>query len=184
MRINAVVLVFALCACATSQGVVPQVRHEQVLFDGEVALTGWEIDRTRDVYTSQLGATSEQVFQALPVAFAELKMDVTESNPKAGQLSARRLNVRGSFDGARMSTFFDCGQSAMGRTADRYALGLRVASAVRASTPSQTTLSLQASATARPDDGGMAVPCSSTGVLEKRLQARVAKQLGEPAVKL
>lgn len=166
----------ALCACAGG-GVAPRVSTEPVVFQGEVAVTGIEVVRSSDVTRTELPVPFDSAFAALPGVFTASKFGISELNAKEGRVSARVSGVRGTLLGQRPSTFFSCGETALGRTADRYALSVTGSAAVQP-VGEQTALTIQFSATARPDDSGISVNCASNGKLERRMVDSLAARLG------
>lgn len=168
-------LVLPLAFGCASSGSQIRVVTDQVKVEGERGYIGTDVVRTRETMTSEINAPFDEVWSVLPEVFGRLNFGIERSDPKDRSITTRFTRFRGTLDGSRLSTFFECGQSAMGKTADRYHVLVRVTSAVRDAGEQRTTLLTTVTAAARPDDNGAtAVACDSRGTLEKRVEHLVA----------
>ncbi|MCC6317978.1 MAG: hypothetical protein IT361_09830 [Gemmatimonadaceae bacterium] len=165
-------LLFFIAGCATGGGsTATRVITDQAVVQGELAAVGVEMMRRHEAVTDEVSLPRDTVLQLLPGVLGDLQFVIEGSDQKAGTLTTRSSRFRGSLGGARLSTYFSCGESAMGRTADRYSVIVKVTMEVQPVGDHQSRLSTVAAGSARHDDnGGTAVICQSTGALERRIR--------------
>jgi hypothetical protein len=175
MHPRSLLLALPLAFGCASSGSQTRVVTDPVKFEGERGYIGTDVIRTRETATSEINAPFDEVWRVLPEVFGRLNFGIERADEKDRSITSRFTRFRGVLDGSRLSTFFECGQSAMGKTADRYHVLVRVTSAVRPAGEDRTTLRTTVTAAARPDDNGAtAVTCDSRGTLEKRVEHLVA----------
>ncbi|MBC7896811.1 MAG: hypothetical protein H7066_15445 [Cytophagaceae bacterium] len=170
-------LVTAL-GCASGAGsATTRVVTDQTVVQAELGAIGVDVVRQREAVSSEISLSSDAAFRLLPSVLGSLQFAVERAEPKSGTLTTRTARFRGSLGGSRLSTYFECGQSAMGKTADRYAVIVKVTTEVRDAGEGRSRLTTLVSASAKPDDnGGTAVGCDSNGNLEKRIRVELMSQ--------
>ncbi|MEO7963061.1 MAG: hypothetical protein ABIT38_04035, partial [Gemmatimonadaceae bacterium] len=126
------------------------------------------------VDTIQVGA--KRLFEVLPGVFASLNLKTATIEEEALNVISENTMFRRTFDGERLSHFLTCGSSAAGNNADLYFVSLRLQSWAERVGDSTAMLHTAVRASARPADNGAsnAVPCASTGRIEKRIRQLVA----------
>jgi len=165
-----------LMACASSGAPAPRVTTDPVVFQGELSVVGVDVVRSRDFVEAEITQPFDEVWRVIPQALGRLGLSMDQVDPKAGSVTTRATRFRGALDGSRLSTFFECGQSSMGKTADRYQVIVKVTTSVRGAGEGRSMLGSMVSATAKPDDSGVSVSCDSNGNLEKRIHNLVVLQ--------
>lgn len=164
--------------CASGAGsTTTRVVTDQTVVQAELAAVGVDVVRQRESVSSEITLPASHAFRLLPSVLGALQFAVERTDEKSGMLTTRSSRFRGSLGGSRLSTFFECGQSAMGKTADRYAVIVKVSAEVRPAGDDRSRLTTLVSASARPDDnGGTSVGCDSNGNLEKRIRVDLLAQ--------
>lgn len=128
---------------------------------------------------SDLGASSDDVWEAAMAAYEELGIEVTYSRP-GQEVGNRQLRVRRRLAGDRLSKYLRCGVDATGRPmADSYIVTLNVVSDVTGVTDLQSRLGTTVSASALKPGGTSTAPvlCTSKGLLEERIAELVAQRV-------
>ena len=114
-------------------------------------------------------ASSERVFAAVDEAYGRLEIPLTIRNPRTSQIGNGGLEVN-RIEDKRMSTYFDCGQDRNGRLANTHAITLTVVTALRSVENDGVEISTVVSGFGEPRaTSGNAIPCNSTGALERRI---------------
>jgi hypothetical protein len=125
-----------------------------------------------------LPATPDQVWVALPAAYAAVGIDVKMSDPTKLTMGNVDYHPR-STSARRLSDWFNCGVSALGTViADRYSMNVSVQSQVLPASGG-SSLTTTVSAFARDMSGSSTAPvrCTSRGGLEHAIHAAVASHL-------
>ncbi|HEX6747402.1 MAG TPA: hypothetical protein VF092_08965 [Longimicrobium sp.] len=184
----AVMVLLTLAACATATGgtsqapqknttliTVPVSNGSQV---GSVNYSVSSIDANAPV-VSTLAAGREVVYAVLDSAYAALGIEVAMRDPASWSLGNRNLQISRRLNGKPLSTYFNCGNSAMGASvSDSYRLQISVISSVAAQgTGSRLETTAQAAARAQ-GPSSPPVACTSTGELEKAIGNHVALSVG------
>jgi len=166
-------LIVVTAACASAGGGASTIPQEQkVVVRSSQSTFGADTRRETDVSSDSIAVSAKRLFDVLPGVFASLNMKTASA--EAGSLNVLSENTlfRRTFDGERLSHFLTCGSSAAGDNADLYFVSLRVQSWAERSGENGAVLHTAVRASARPADNGAsnAVPCTSTGRIEKRIR--------------
>jgi hypothetical protein len=163
-------LLLGSIACASSGG-APGTTTESV--DIRFPRSSLSVDTQRETFISAdtVAAAPSSVYQAVREIFAALNFRVHSADSAAMVVITQPTLVRHRLQGARLSKYLSCGQSAAGANADAYFLTVRLQSTVRPAGPTSALLHTNVSATARPADNGAAlVRCASNGLLERHIR--------------
>lgn len=164
----------ALAGCAASPA-TPDAgppRPEQVRTvyrgaDGRSIAVDAEDDKARDV---EIVAPATRVWEAVPLAYQRLGLQISESDPTTGTLSTVYHRARGRLGKARLSSYLDCGTGALGLpNADNYQVNFQASTTLFPDSVTQkTTIRTRLRATAKPDAvSGDPVACLTTGTFER-----------------
>jgi hypothetical protein len=177
-RLSALLCVIAAVGCATSGGtrIVTESAPTGTGIDGPRGV--FEITRDRTARSDTIDFAPGRVWGALTPVLASLNIGVEHADSAQLTVVSRNTEFRRVLGGVRMSTYVECGVSAMGKTADRYPVYLRVTTTVREGPPGGSVVHTSVQAVARPEDNGASsVSCESSGKLERRISAQVANRL-------
>lgn len=139
------------------------------------------IDLTRQtaIHAEEFAATRDQVWDALLAAPRDLGIPVRSADPTAGVVVYYLEGSTARIAGKPPSTLLDCGRGPGGAPrAETYQMTLRVTAVVEPAAEHRTRVSTTLVAFAR--DRGMsadALPCTSTGALEREFLTVVAARL-------
>lgn len=172
-RLIAIGLLGASAACASGSGsAVPEPQStagvaRTRLETPKGVLTAENVTGTT-VREASVRGTTTAAWNALPTVFESLGIPVATVNTRSMVLGSGGSRVRRSLKGTRLSTFFDCGVSAMGiRNADEYTMSLDVLTQIVGGDQGWTTVRTSARASAAAEGTSeRRVSCSSTGALE------------------
>lgn len=133
--------------------------------------TEMRIDPTRtQAHSTAVPLPQERLWAALPAGYAALGLPAGVGGPAEGRSVVGPLELRRGLKGVRVSRYLDCGATASVANADRYAVTLHLDTRMEPAGASATRLETRLHASARPmETGGDRVPCTSTGLLERRL---------------
>ena len=170
-RVPGLLLLTALGCTSGAGSTTTRVVTDQTVVQAEIEAVGVDVVRRREAVSDEITLPAADAFRLLPSVLGALQFAVEGTDEKSGTLTTRSARFRGSLGGSRLSTFFECGQSAMGKTADRYAVIVKVSAEVKPAGERNSRLTTLVSASAKPDDnGGTSVGCDSNGNLEKRIR--------------
>jgi hypothetical protein len=166
---------FAAGGCASSSkaepdaGPPPPDNVVTVFRNGgrEIAMSSARDDAARDVYVD---APAARVWEAVPIAYRRMGLEITASDPTRGELSTEYYRARARIGRARISTYVDCGSGALGLpNADNYQINFRAVTRLYPdSLNHKTTVRTILRATAKADGvSGDPVACLTTGELER-----------------
>ncbi len=179
-RLTAMLLAMFAGGCAASSGGGTRVVTESAPTVTDVAgpRGGFEITRNRAARSDTIDFAPDRVWGAVAPVLAQLNFGVERADPTGMVLVSRNTLFRRSLGGMRMSTYVECGQSAMGKTADRYPVFIRVTTTVVEGPPGGSIVHTSVQAVARPEDNGASpVSCESSGKLERRISDQLASRL-------
>lgn len=186
MQRRMILLSVALAGCASAgPAATPQRTTTTVSVPvssgGHSGTVNLELDAYRSgaPVVTVLAAPRERVWEALDSAYAALRIPVGTRDPANWTLGNRQFVPGRRIEGRPLSSFVDCGSTALGTgIADTYRVELSVLSVVR---PEGTGTRLETSVqgTARqPGTTNTPVHCSSTGALEAALVEKLRLALG------
>ena len=174
----------ALLGCASAQTQdSPEPRAS-----GGVELT--RVDTPKGVFVTQLStatsvietpvdATIDATWDAVADVYTALGVTVGTLDTRTRIIGNPGVRMRRSLAGVKLSSYFDCGISALGkRNADSYSLSVDMLTQVLPGEKKSSTLRTRVRASAA-DEGSSErrVTCSSTGALEARIADMVAERL-------
>lgn len=159
-----------LAACATpppQPATTLERRHTRIEVGGTVYTV--ELTRTREAWVTTLPVATDRVWAAVPGTYERLGL----TGGGLVQPGIRAYGFRGRFprllSGRRPSAYLDCGRGLAGPNADRYEVRMSIATTVEPEgEASRVRTFVDASATPRDVSGG-ALPCSTTGELERTI---------------
>lgn len=129
---------------------------------------------------AEIRAGPAGVWDALVEAYDRLDLPVERADARDRILGSGRFRAPRRIGGERLALFLDCGSTMTGRRTDNSDVFIEMTSAVRAARPGASRVATTIAASARTRDGTStgAVPCTSTGELEKLVAARVRERIG------
>ena len=138
-----------------------------------------QVNNESGARSTAMSVPVEQVWAALPEAYAALKLVVTTRLDAERTLGAQNVRVRYELGGQRLSRYVSCGTGLVsGDAADSYEVTLDVVSVVAAASEGGTSLQSSLRAVARPlQTSGDPVQCATTGRLEQRIALLVADRV-------
>ena len=128
----------------------------------------------------ELDAPYGKVFTATIAAFDELKIPFDTRDSLRGMVGNLAIKKTGSFAGAQLSRWMNCGQGMTGPNADNFRVYLAIAALLdRVAATNRTTIRVAMVAGAQDMQGNSkdAVPCGSSGALELKLLDAVKKRI-------
>lgn len=171
-------IAIAVAGCAVNPEPEPDAATDVVR---TVVAPGQAVDLTRQtvVRSQEYPASRDQVWGALLAAEEDLAMPLHSADPARGIIVYRLQATSPRIAGRHPSTWLDCGRGPDGGPrVNTYQLTLRLTAVVEPvaerSTRVQTTLVASARDRAVSGDG---LPCTSTGLLERRALAILAARL-------
>jgi hypothetical protein len=129
---------------------------------------------------TEMRADPARVWEALGAAYGDLQLPVAAADARERTLQSGRFRAPRRIGGEPLAAFLDCGNTLTGRRVDNSDVHIEMASGVRAAGADAALLATLVTASARARDGTStaAVPCTSTGELEKLVAARVRERVG------
>jgi uncharacterized protein YggE len=180
MRRLLILAIIAVSACSSAQ-TKPEVtaRPETVRVVGGTGMTTSVGTTTSDhAVTTKVDALPARVWQALPIVFDSLAIDVAHLDQQARVIGNRDLKVRGKLGKMQLRRIVDCGSAQGAPSADTYEVSLSVMTQVQPADSVSTNVSTLMQAVARPVNfAGDYVRCLSTRVLESELINVLSRQL-------
>jgi hypothetical protein len=165
-----------LSACAASTP-DPRVLHRSTseenisvtFHDGQSR--GTTVTRESLISRAEVAAPRQAVWNALPDAFREVGLQLPALDFAQGIAAVQGHRASARLGNERLSDFFDCGMSPTGLNAEQRRLNISVYVAVLPERDRVTPVELRADATAASNEGASSptIPCSSSGMLERRL---------------
>lgn len=129
-----------------------------------------------------IGGEPTGAYEALPAAYAELRLPLAGRDDASRLVESERVVLRGTLAGQPVSRFLDCGVTAGGPAANVYRVELRVRTTVAATTAGAQLVTEVQGTASNPTTSSPPIRCASTGLLEDRLAERVrALQAGGAA---
>lgn len=165
------------CAGASGTSSTPSPNTNPVVLIDE---NGRTYRSTQSGTVANFEAPIDSVWNAVLAAYSELEMEANTVDKTGRTIGRNRLVTRRSFNGSRLSTFFNCGDDIVsGPNANNGEITANVVSHLEAS-GSFTSVATMVTANIRLYSGtsGGPIRCGSTGELEERLRRTIAKQLG------
>lgn len=176
-RLVALLLAAAGCAGASSSAAerpAPVRDHVQVGdWRGGIAR---EVHLTDETVRRSIPIAGDRALALLPAVFQDLGLAIKVVDPQAKLVRGELTRSRRPFGGRMYSQLLDCGSTAAGPNAARYAINLTVQSQVLAVSDSGTELGTVVQAVAIPDaTGGNPVRCVPNDVIAEIVSERLAK---------
>jgi hypothetical protein len=127
---------------------------------------------------ADLQASLDKVWDALPQAYASLKIPITVNEPANHIMGAERMRTHHYLGDVRLSKLLDCGETEGGMNADTYDVNLSMLTQLQSNAAGGTTVTTKVDAAAKPaSTSGQYNSCVSTGQLETRLVRAIEAQL-------
>jgi hypothetical protein len=133
------------------------------------------------LYVTALPKPATESFEALQIAYANLKIPTTTIDPGHGVVGTVEWNVPHRLGGRELSRYFDCG-SGRGQSADELTVKLTIRSSIAsdsASGRSSLTTTLMATGTDPGQASSHPMQCQTTGQLETRVSDELMKTLAK-----
>jgi hypothetical protein len=167
------------CAARTAPAVQPAAGAPPAVVSDR---SGADIRYARDVITAEveIRANPVAVWQALALVHHQLELPIAEANAREGVMRSGRFRAPRRIDGQRLATFLDCGSTMTGLRTENSDVYVEMTSVVREGADGSSRVATSVLATARNREGTStaAVPCTSTGALEKRVATLLRERLG------
>jgi hypothetical protein len=128
----------------------------------------------REVVTEAIAATPDAAWEALKIAYDELKIPVKEINEERKTLGNPKFILSRSLNGTRLSNYLDCGLGPSGNHADTHRIEMQLRSSIIA-IEGGIQVNTYVAAIARNMDGtsNNRVRCASKFRLEQEIAGRV-----------
>lgn len=129
----------------------------------------------------RLAAAPQQVWRALPAAYAEFGIPVGTVDEPSLTYGNQRFAANRRLGDVSLAELFRCGNTATGAPiATAYRLRILVLTRLQAVSDGQTEVATTAQATATSNAGASADPvvCASTGALEERIAVEIRARVG------
>lgn len=162
------------CASASGANATPDSQTMRVTGAGNLRMAA--LDQTTDV---KVDFPVGKVWHALPGAFESLGIPITDVDEASHTIANGGMKLRRELGKVSLSRYIDCGTTQIGENADSYDVYLTITSnVIEEPTSGLSMLRTKLEALARPIAFSRDYsPCSSKGVLEKRLVDAVKSQL-------
>ncbi|MDB4916711.1 MAG: hypothetical protein JWM95_4355 [Gemmatimonadetes bacterium] len=154
---------------------VPASGQEQGPFDPKTGLYGTAVTVRSTRAPDTLYASPSKIWNSLVKIYAEFGVPLTVADTSRSVLGAIRVNQRKPIAGKRLSMLLECGSSAYGENADRYAVKLTWLTHVEELEDKRSVLEMRVSGDASPLGMSSTVTCASTGKLEELVAAALKK---------
>ncbi len=165
----------AACASSGGSGASAPEPIRQVAVDADHVFTN-----TQDAGVSAaLDADPARAFAAVRSAIARLGIPIGTMDPNARTVGNTNFMASHTLNGEALSTFVDCGMNNFAPRANTYRIYFSILSTVSPANGGKSTVATQVVANAldASQGNGERVPCSSKGVLERRIHDTAAAQL-------
>jgi hypothetical protein len=126
-----------------------------------------------------LGATSDQVFNAVTASYAFLKIPITYADKGLGEQGNKKFMMSRMFDRQPVSAYLNCGDDPFGGpNANANPVQVSVVSRAKASGGTRTLLETMVSGVTYKGGGNTGpIYCTSTGTLEQHIAEMVASRV-------
>ncbi|GAC1516828.1 MAG: hypothetical protein NVS1B4_14310 [Gemmatimonadaceae bacterium] len=139
------------------------------------------VDRTTDNLAGKIdtvAAPAERVRGAVAAVYGDMGIPLTSVNFSTGEVGNPGFAAVRRIAGERASRAVDCGSSFAGPLADEYSLRTSVVTYVRPLGATASTIESRVDAMGKPlSVSGDEIHCTSTGMLERRISAKVKEQI-------
>lgn len=173
-------LVLAVVGCVIGCSTAAQTAPTQrAIFTGDhgVLMTSAVEGATSD----SVAAPPTTVVRALIASYAALGIEATLVDPTGRRVGNPSFSAMRKLAGEPLSTFVKCGSTMTGLHADSDRIEMSMVSAVRPANGTGSEVETRLEAVAINVSGGNSgdrLPCSSTGVLERRLHTEARQKAG------
>jgi hypothetical protein len=135
---------------------------------------------SRGVVSDAVQATPEAAWEALPKAYADLGIPVTEVSDAARALGNSRFLVARRLGETPLSRYLECGSGLTGPFADRYRIEMLIRTSIVPAETGSVRVDTYVEASARNPEGSSntSVACASTQRLEREIAERVRFHVG------
>jgi len=133
------------------------------------------------IYVTALPKPANEAFEALQIAYANLKIPTTTVDPGHGMVGTVQWNVPHRLGGRELSRYFDCG-SGRGQSADELTIKLTIQSSIApdsAAGRSALSTTIMATGTDPGEASSHPLQCQTTGQLETRVSDELMKTLSK-----
>jgi hypothetical protein len=180
MRTAAVLGLLALTACASSNSAtVSSEEHTVRVMGGAERGTAIMTTATHRPRIASLDTPMEEVWRALPAAYAAVGIEVARTDVNRGVIGNPGFRARRRLGDTALSRYLDCGATQGNPSADTYEVHFSVMTEVTRGDRGATIVTTLVDATARAINfPGDPVRCSSKGELENRIVAVVREVTG------
>jgi hypothetical protein len=178
MRTTSALFLVATVGCASSPtvGGVSTSTNQVVVAEGTVAVLSTIAESSPAV--EPLAASPEGAFAQVAGTYAELGIPLTIISPAAMLAGNQGFNVRHAIGGVAMRNYLLCGDDGTGPNADTYQISMNIATQITKEADGTSKAATVMDATATPMSmGSNLIRCSTTGELEKRVNAVLATRL-------
>lgn len=172
----AATLITAACSQATTAASTHTESSVQVTSPTSAGSQSQTIRYETDVNAAStpLDVPVEVAWRRVYQAYAALKIPVTVVDSAHGIIGARGARIRNRLVGQSLSSWFDCGTTAVGSPrADSYGLLLTMLTEVRPAQNGSTARTIVSATAEASDTHTGAMPCSSKGGLEAKLEQAI-----------
>ena len=169
---SAVIHLVLVCSFGAS---VPLGAQELGPFDPKTGLYGTAVRGAEARKPDTLDATSSKVWNSMVKIYADYGVNMTIADTNQSVLGAIRVAQRKPVAGKRLSLLLECGSSAYGENADRYAVNLTWLTHLKELPDKRTEVQMRVSGDASPLGMNATVRCESTGKLEDMVAATLKK---------
>ena len=132
---------------------------------------------------TELDAPYGKVFTATVAAFEEFRIAFDTRDSVRGMIGNLAIKKSGSFAGAQLSRWMNCGQGMTGPNADNFRIYIAIAALLdRVASTNRTQIRVAMVAGAQDMQGNAkdAVACGSSGALESKILESVKKRVSGP----
>lgn len=172
--VGTAVLAATLSLVACSSAATPTQRTMSVYVPGASVMS---VTGENGTISVTIGAPVQKVWQALPVAFDSVGIQLTLVDPKKHTMANEGFKVRQKIRNERLSTYFECGTTQVGPNADSYELYVTVHSFLEPAQASTewTKMTVAVTAAAKPLQFSQDYSrCTSKTTLERKMLDVVA----------
>lgn len=167
-------LAFVLAGCGAPRSTATGSKIHTVDVQSPGGLYTFEM-ASRPANSVGVNLPAQQVWAMLPEVYAELGLPVNALNAQTRVVETSNLTARRRLESTPLSRYLNCGSKAGMRNAETYTVLLSVRTQVEQEDEESSLLRTVISASARNSgNSDPAVPCTSTGVLEREIEKRAA----------
>jgi hypothetical protein len=170
---------FALSACASNAPISTTGEQTVRVVGQSGAVATMSTTATARPRITTLEAPLEEVWRALPAAYAAVGIEVAQTDVQRGVIGNPGFRARRRLGDTPLVRYLDCGSTQGGNSAESYEVHFSVLSEVTRDERGRTVLSTVVDATARPVNfPGDPVRCMSKGELERLIAASASARAG------